>query len=101
MLASTVTEAARRFGGAIAFAAADGWHVSFRDLDQLSDEAAVGLAARGVGARDVVALLLPSTPDYVVAYAALAKLGASGRAEAVSIAHQRGLLDAPVASPGA
>ncbi|HVX18532.1 MAG TPA: class I adenylate-forming enzyme family protein [Acidimicrobiales bacterium] len=77
MLASTVTEAARRFGGAIAFAAADGWHVSFRDLDQLSDEAAVGLAARGVGARDVVALLLPSTPDYVVAYAALAKLGAT------------------------
>jgi DNA-binding NarL/FixJ family response regulator len=31
----------------------------------------------------------------------LAKLGASGRAEAVSIAHQRGLLDASVANPGA
>ena len=53
-----------------------GWHFSFRDLDRLTDEAAVGLSRRGVKHGDVVALALPSTPDYVVAYGALAKLGA-------------------------
>lgn len=53
-----------------------GWHFSFHDLDRLTDEAAVGLARRGVQHGDVVALALPSTPDYVVAYGALAKLGA-------------------------
>ncbi|MGZ4706242.1 MAG: AMP-binding protein, partial [Acidimicrobiales bacterium] len=78
MLASTVREAAERFGDLPAFVAADGWPLSFAALDRLSDEAAVGLAARGVGEGDLVALALPSTPDYVVAYAALAKLGAIG-----------------------
>ena len=59
-----------------AFVAAGGWPLSYADLDRLSDEAAVGLAALGVAEGDVVALALPSTPDYAVAYAALAKLGA-------------------------
>lgn len=76
MLPFHVRESARRFGDAVAFATPDGWGISFVELDRLSDEAAVGLAARGVGVGDVVALVLPSTPDYVVAYAALAKLGA-------------------------
>ncbi len=84
MLAQTVAEAARRFGNRPAFVAprAEGqsadeaWTVSFTQLDQLSDEAAVGLAGRGVGPGSVVALSLPSTPEYVVAYAAAAKIGA-------------------------
>ena len=76
MLASTVREAARRFGDLPAFVAADGWPLSYADLDRLSDEAAAGLAGLGVVGGDLVALALPSTPDYVVAYAALAKLGA-------------------------
>ncbi len=76
MLASTVALAAARFGDLAAFATPDGWTLSFAELDHASDEAAVGLAARGVREHDVVALALPSTPDYVVAYAALAKLGA-------------------------
>ena len=76
MLASTVREAATRFGHQPAFVADGGWPLSYRDLDRLSDEAAVGLTARGITSGDVVALALPSTPDYVVAYAALAKLGA-------------------------
>ena len=76
MLAATVREAGRRFGDHPAFVAAAGWPLSYADLDRLSDEAAGGLAALGIGLGDVVALVLPSTPEYVVAYAALAKLGA-------------------------
>ena len=76
MLSSTVREAAIRFGDLPAFVAADGWPLAYAALDRLSDEAAVGLATRGVAEGDLVALALPSTPDYAVAYAALAKLGA-------------------------
>jgi len=76
VLASTVREAATRFGDLPAFVSAERWPLSFAQLDRLSDEAAVGLAELGVGEGDLVALALPSTPDYVVAYAALAKLGA-------------------------
>ena len=50
--------------------------MSFRELHLASDEAAAGLAGRGIGDGSVVALLLPSTIDYLVAFAALAKLGA-------------------------
>jgi acyl-CoA synthetase (AMP-forming)/AMP-acid ligase II len=76
VLDATVREAAARFGDAAAIVAPDGWPLSFADLDRASDEAASGLEARGVGLGDVVALALPSSPDYAVAYAALAKLGA-------------------------
>ena len=76
MLAATVREAATRFGDLAAFVAAEGWPLSYADLDRLSDEAAVGLSDLGVEEGRLVALALPSTPDYVVAYAALAKLGA-------------------------
>jgi acyl-CoA synthetase (AMP-forming)/AMP-acid ligase II len=76
VLAATVREAGRRFGDRPAFVAAAGWPLSYAELDRLSDEAAAGLAALGVGPGDVVALALPSAPEYAVAYAALAKLGA-------------------------
>ena len=76
MLPDTLRETGRRFGDAVAFATPDGWGLSFAELDRASDEAALGLADRGIAEGSVVALLLPSTPDYVVAYAALAKLGA-------------------------
>ena len=76
MLASTVREAGRRFGDRAAFVADAGWPLSYADLDRLSDEAAAGLLALGVDAGDVVALALPSTPEYAVTYAALAKIGA-------------------------
>jgi acyl-CoA synthetase (AMP-forming)/AMP-acid ligase II len=81
VLARTVTETATRFGDQAAFATsgpdgADPWTLSFRQLDQLSDEVAAGLARRGVTLGSRVALALPSTPDYAVAYVAAAKLGA-------------------------
>ena len=75
-LVAALRGAADRFGDAPAFVAAAGWPLSFRELDRRSDEVAAGLAARGVGEGSVAVLLLGSTPDYVVAYAALAKLGA-------------------------
>ena len=76
MLAETVRDAARRFGDRPAFVADGGWTLGYRDLDRLSDEAAIGFTRLGVGEGDVVTLALPSIPDYAVAYAALAKLGA-------------------------
>ncbi len=76
MLVESIERGAARYGERSAIVSGDGWSLSYRDLDRLTDEAAVGLAARGIGEGDVVALLLPSTPDYLVAYGALAKLGA-------------------------
>jgi len=76
-LAATTRAAAEHFGDRAAVVAGAGWSVSYRQLDELSDEVAAGLAEEhGVREGDLVALVLPSTPDYVVAYAALAKLGA-------------------------
>jgi acyl-CoA synthetase (AMP-forming)/AMP-acid ligase II len=72
----TIAEAARRFADRTAYVTPRGWSLSYADLDRISDEAAAGLAARGVGAGDVVALVLPPGPEYLLAYAAAAKLGA-------------------------
>ena len=76
MLASTVREAARRFGDLAALVDPDGSVVTYRHLDRRSDAIAAALAARGVGEGDRVVLRLPSDSGYVVAYAAAAKLGA-------------------------
>jgi acyl-CoA synthetase (AMP-forming)/AMP-acid ligase II len=53
-----------------------GWSLGYRDIDRLSDRVAAGLIARGIGGGDVVALVLPPGPEYVVAYLAAAKIGA-------------------------
>ena len=76
MLARTVTEAAERWGDRTAYVAPSGWSLSYQDLDRLSDEAAAGLARRGIGLGDVVLLVLPAIPEYLITYAAAAKLGA-------------------------
>lgn len=75
-LAQLVVEGGRRHGDRPAFATAAGWSVSFADLDRLSAAVAIGLARRGAGPGTVAALTLPSDPSYVVAYLALARLGA-------------------------
>ncbi|MFN2589871.1 MAG: class I adenylate-forming enzyme family protein [Actinomycetota bacterium] len=77
MLASVVREAARRFGDRPAVVAPEGWALTYAELDRLSDEVAGGLVREGIGPGDVVALAMPSSPDYVVAYAAVAKVGAA------------------------
>jgi len=72
----TIAEAARRFADRTAYVTPLGWSLSYADVDRLSDEVAVGLSARGVSAGDVVALVLPAGPEYLLTYAAAAKLGA-------------------------
>jgi acyl-CoA synthetase (AMP-forming)/AMP-acid ligase II len=76
MLAATLREAVRRFGDSPAYITADSWSLDYAALDRLSDEVAVGLARRGVGMGDVVTLIFPPSPEYIVAYLAVAKLGA-------------------------
>ncbi|MEY2434326.1 MAG: hypothetical protein QOC92_4051 [Acidimicrobiaceae bacterium] len=76
MLGAVAREAAERFGDTTAYVASSGWELSYRDLDRLADEVAVGLSTRGVGDGDVVALVMPQTPEYFVAYIAAARLGA-------------------------
>lgn len=68
-------ETASRHGArpAIAFL---GRRWTYAELDRLTDEAASGLAAEGVGAGTRVALCLPNTPYAVIFYFAVLRLGA-------------------------
>ncbi len=76
MWADIIRASGRRFADRPALVAEEGWSVSFAELDRLTDEVAVGLARQGVSRGEVVALLVPSSVDYIVLYGALAKLGA-------------------------
>ncbi len=51
-------------------------HLTFGEWDQAADGLAGALAERGVGPGTVVCLYLPSSIDYMVAYAAVVRLGA-------------------------
>ena len=108
MLGRTAKEAAERFGDTTAYVAPNGWALSYRELDRMADEVAVGLARQGVGEGDVVALVLPQTPEYVVAYVAASRLGAitagvnvrlsaPERAAVLSIADPKVVIDDPTA----
>jgi cyclohexanecarboxylate-CoA ligase len=50
--------------------------LSWKDVEQRVLLVAAGLRARGVGSGDVVALQLPNTPEFVLSYLAIARLGA-------------------------
>src|SRR6266567_2949010 len=73
MLGELARECAQRFGDTPVYVSVDGWSLSYRDLDGLSDEVAAGLRRRGIGAGDVVALALPAIPEYPVVYLAAAE----------------------------
>jgi acyl-CoA synthetase (AMP-forming)/AMP-acid ligase II len=75
VLAETVREAGARFGDRAAFVDPEGRPTSYADLDRRSDAVATGLAARGLGPGDVVALTLASGVEWVVLAAACAKAG--------------------------
>jgi len=77
MLDRTLRGAAERWGQTPAYVATQGWAVTYADLDRLAGEVAVGLAERGLGEGDVLALVLPPSPEYLVAYLAAARLGAT------------------------
>lgn len=50
--------------------------IDYRTLDELAGQVAAGLAARGIGPGDRVALLLPNGTAHVVAWHAILRLGA-------------------------
>jgi cyclohexanecarboxylate-CoA ligase len=49
---------------------------SWKDLEKSVLSTAAGLRARGIGRGDVVALQLPNTPEFILSYLAIARLGA-------------------------
>ncbi|MGC0422456.1 class I adenylate-forming enzyme family protein [Embleya sp. AB8] len=75
VLAQVLRAAARRFPERRALVHG-GTGFSYADLDAVTDQVAAGLARRGVRPGRLVALVLPSGPEYVIAYTALARLGA-------------------------
>jgi acyl-CoA synthetase (AMP-forming)/AMP-acid ligase II len=75
LLAESIAGAAERFPSRAALVANDRI-VTFAELHEDSDRAAAALAGDGVGEGTVAALLMPSSIEYLVAYLALAKLGA-------------------------
>lgn len=76
MLPDTLREAAERFGDSIAYVTPRNWPLSYRELDRVTDELAVGLIRRGVREGDVVSLVFPPGVEYLVCYLATAKVGA-------------------------
>ncbi|HEY6187157.1 MAG TPA: long-chain fatty acid--CoA ligase [Pyrinomonadaceae bacterium] len=58
------------------FSEADGRRYTYAEFDGATDRAAHLLAARGVAKGDVVGLLMPNGPEYIIAYFACFKLGA-------------------------
>lgn len=97
MLAEVVRETSVRFGERPALATPDGWTCSYRDLDRLSDAVAVWLGRNaGLGVGSVVALAMPTSVEFLVIYAAIAKLGAvtAGVNPHLTPAEQRAAVDA-------
>jgi acyl-CoA synthetase (AMP-forming)/AMP-acid ligase II len=99
MLGATLREAARRFGNLPAYVTTGGWSVSYTELDRVSDDVAAGLARRGLAEGDVLGLVLPPGPEYLVAYLAAAKLGAvtAGVNDRLTAGERAAVLD--IASP--
>jgi acyl-CoA synthetase (AMP-forming)/AMP-acid ligase II len=74
--AELLDAAAVRHGDRDAYVEPGRSRLSFADWARASDGLAATLAERGVGRGDVVALMLPSSIDFAICYAALARLGA-------------------------
>ena len=68
--------AAQEFGERDAVVEPDGSRISYAEWDRRSDALAGALRERGICPGDVVALLLPSSIDFAVCYAAIARCGA-------------------------
>jgi len=75
-IAALAHDAARTFGDATAVVTSAGNSLSFAEVEKLSACAAGGLAALGLGQGDRVILHLPNGWKWIVAYHALARMGA-------------------------
>ena len=73
-LASNLTTSARLHGGRTALALGDR-ELSYRELDAASAKVAGMLLARGVGAGDRVAVMLPNVPEFAMAYYGVLRAG--------------------------
>lgn len=74
---STLTaEAARRFGDAIALTIPGAESLSFREIEARAGRFAGGLSQLGVAAGDRVVLHLPNGWEWIIAYHAIARIGA-------------------------
>lgn len=52
-----------------------GAKITFREMDQITDRLAAGLAEVGVKKGDRVGIFMPNTPQFVIAYFAILKIG--------------------------
>jgi acyl-CoA synthetase (AMP-forming)/AMP-acid ligase II len=75
-LAEVVRESAARYGDKPLYVDEEGRVLSYSALNRVSDQVASGMLEHGVGAGDVVSVLVPSGFSYAVAYCAAAKIGA-------------------------
>lgn len=75
-IANLVHDAARRFGDDVALVAPGEGSFRFREIEDLAGRFAGGLAAMGVRRGDRVLLHLPNGLDWIVAYHAIARMGA-------------------------
>jgi long-chain acyl-CoA synthetase len=75
-IASLAADAGRRFGGALALTLPGSRSLTFVELDDLAGRFAAGLRRLGVGPGVQVVLYLPNGWEWIVAYHAIARLGA-------------------------
>jgi long-chain acyl-CoA synthetase len=73
-LAEVVRDVVRRDGAKPAIIFQDN-PIRYADLDAAIERAANGLAARGIGHGDRVAILLPNIPQFIIAYYAVQRVG--------------------------
>ena len=70
-------ERVARYGGKVfLISGSDGREWSYAEFDAAVNRTANMLLARGIGKGDVVSLLLPNSPEYIIAYFACWKIGA-------------------------
>lgn len=75
-MSDLVFKARQKFGTRTALTVIGGATLSFEEIDQRAGCVAGALAARGIGPDDRVVLYLPNGWEWVVAYHAIARLGA-------------------------
>ncbi|MHA1272374.1 MAG: AMP-binding protein [Promethearchaeota archaeon] len=54
----------------------EGFHLTYKELDELIDQFATGLSKLGVKKGDVVVIDLPNMPQYIIAHFAILRIGA-------------------------
>ena len=94
-LGRIASRAATEFRDRPALVDPDGVRLSYVELDRQSDLVSAGLVSRGLPPGAVLALRLPSTAAYVVAYLAAAKAGliTTGVSPTLAPAEQQALVD--------